>query len=110
MANQLSDDFIIQDGPIEISIQFPAPPSHWPWLHNGEWSTEEELAEWEKGIPRYGCDCQTFWKTWKAANPPPYGDPAKCFDWSVTAHNAVNAKLDRQIWSIEEALAHWLPE
>ena len=85
-------------------------PSHWPWLHNGEWSTEEELAVWESGIPNYGCKCKAFWRAWKAANPPPYGDPAKCFDWSVTAHNAVNAKLDRQIWSIEQALEHWLPE
>lgn len=110
MENYLSDDFIIQDGPIVITIPIPKQPSHWPWLHNGKWSTEEELAEWEKGIPSYGCDCVNHWKTWKAANPPPYGNAEKCFAWGVVAHNFVNAKLERPTWSIEEALAHWLPE
>jgi len=68
------------------------------------------LTKWASRIPRYtkGCRCKEFWTKWRRANPPDFSSPEAYFAWTVKAHNAVNQKLDRPVWTVEQALARWL--
>ena len=67
------------------------------------------LKRWEKQIPRYttGCACKEFWAHWKRANKPCFQPSQSYFAWTVKAHNAVNKKLKRKEWSVEDARAYW---
>jgi len=60
------------------------------------------LLNFAKKIPRYtkGCKCKEFWNTWVRENPPTYKN---YFEWTVKAHNAVNKKLGKPLYSVEEA-------
>lgn len=49
--------------------------------------------------------CRGHWDAWIANNPPD-GD---LFAWTVAAHNAVNARLGRPLFHVEEARARWAP-
>lgn len=64
---------------------------------------------WGAKIPRFtqGCSCNEFWKNWVTVNPPVFTPPNAYFEWTVKAHNGVNAKLKKKIWTIEEARAEW---
>jgi hypothetical protein len=62
--------------------------------------TEDNLANWEKTIPRYGCDCENFYKAWKRDNAPTFPLP---FSWKYELKTAVNAKLGKPNLSFEEA-------
>ncbi len=68
------------------------------WLH----------TVWIPKIPRYSsrgteCKCKEDWYKWYSQNPPNFATKDTYFDWSVRAHNAVNAKLNKQIISVDEA-------
>lgn len=63
-----------------------------------------QLEEWEKTIPRYGCDCSNFYKKYKKMYPPPENIG---FTWKWKLKNAVNQKLDQPQLSLEEAKAFW---
>jgi len=60
------------------------------------------LLNFARRIPRYtkGCKCKEFWSKWIKDNPPDYKN---YFDWTVKAHNAVNKKLGKTVYSVEEA-------
>lgn len=64
------------------------------------------LKEWSLQVPvsEGRCKCNKFWKRWVMINPP---DFANYFEWSVKAHNAVNVKLGRPEWTVEQALEKW---
>lgn len=64
--------------------------------------SEQFLAAFRKTLP---CgECRRHWDAWVAENPRWVPDP---FAWTVAAHNAVNARLVRKVWSVEEARARW---
>jgi len=54
-------------------------------------------------IPRYtmGCQCKESWNQWVRMNPPTFGNDY--FTWTVNAHNAINKKLNKKEFTIEEA-------
>lgn len=79
----------------------------WHAIHTEEWSTEQWLIAWEQALPRVGCDCDRWYQEWKEANPPPLGNARECRIWGFRLHNAVNGKLLRREWSVEEAIARW---
>lgn len=61
------------------------------------------IRQFRLNIPRYthGCKCNEFWANWSRLNPPVYGDGY--FAWTVKAHNAVNYKLGKPTYTVEEA-------
>lgn len=77
----------------------------WEELHTQLNPTDQWLQKWIKRIPSFGCGCKQGFKDIMAANPPRYND---WFAWTVEVHNAVNRKLNRREWTIEEARARWL--
>lgn len=66
------------------------------------------ILNFGRRIPRYttGCACQEFWNNWIRVNPPNYRD---YFAWTVKAHNAVNAKLNKPVISVDEATKIYRP-
>ena len=83
----------------------------WKELHNRALKTESNdrvyLRQFARRIPRYttGCKCREFWNQWIKKNPPVYGE--KYFEWTVKAHNAVNRKLNKPVYTVEEARAFY---
>jgi hypothetical protein len=80
-----------------------------PWLalHNGSIRDAKDLADWELTIPQYECNCRRFYADWKADNPPDHSSPEAFFAWGVALHNAVNKKLSKPEFTIEEAYSIW---
>ena len=62
-----------------------------------------DLQSWESKIPKYGCDCEKFYKTWKLQNPP---DDNISFEWKWQLKTAVNQKLEKPNLSLADA--KWL--
>ena len=60
------------------------------------------IIYWTDKIPKFTkkCKCKDFWMLWKKNNPPTYD---KYFQWTVDAHNAVNIKLEKPVFNLEEA-------
>jgi hypothetical protein len=69
-----------------------------------EVKTLDQLTQWEKEIPKYGCDCSNFYQEWKKVNPP---EENIGFTWKWRLKNAVNEKLNQPQLSLEEAKAFW---
>lgn len=65
----------------------------------------EFLRNFANKIPRYvqGCSCKEFWRNWIRSNPPVYGKNAEYFAWTVKAHNAVNKKINKPEYTVEQA-------
>ena len=63
-------------------------------------NTRDELQIWEGMIPKYGCDCESFYKQWKQANPP---NETIGLEWKWRLKSAVNAKLGKPNLSLEDA-------
>lgn len=75
----------------------------WAELHSTV--TIETLPKWEEKIPNYSCKCKEFYTAWKASNPPRRED---FFAWTVELHNAVNAKLENPIITLQQAREIWM--
>jgi hypothetical protein len=63
------------------------------------------IRNWGNRIPRFkkGCKCKEFWTIWSRNNPPTYYPADAYFAWTVKAHNAVNTKLGKKTFTVEEA-------
>jgi hypothetical protein len=78
---------------------------HWAELHRKLDPDPEWFEAWVLCIPGRACNrCAKNFEEILQANPPRYDD---FFAWSVEAHNAVNAKLNKQIMSLEDAVKVW---
>ena len=82
----------------------------WLELHSyaqaGEWDASKAKAwymAWRKRIPSFGCKCKEHWGDIENKLPPDYSSEEAFFLWSVEAHNAVNKKLNKPIYSVEMA-------
>lgn len=64
-----------------------------------EVSTDEQLWQWEQRIPRFGCTCKQFYRSWKAKNPPTF---PLSLEWKWMLKSAVNKKLGKPNLSWEE--------
>ncbi|QKF93520.1 ERV/ALR sulfhydryl oxidase [Fadolivirus algeromassiliense] len=62
------------------------------------------LTTWMSKIPIKGCKCSDSWFAWYRYNHPDFNN---YFEWTVRAHNAVNQKLRKPIWTVEQARIHW---
>lgn len=63
----------------------------------------EWLSNWANRVP---CgECRVFWRSWLSDNLPPLSSQKEFFTWTVSAHNAVNRKLGKREWTVEEAHA-----
>lgn len=65
------------------------------------------INAWMTKIPVKGCKCADFWHNWYRSNPINFTD---YFAWTVSAHNAVNNKLHRPLWTVEHARNYWLTQ
>ena len=65
------------------------------------------IKEWAEKIPSFGCPCKAFWNQWIKINPPNLTSKDKYFEWTVRAHNGVNVKLGRSVWSVDRAKEKW---
>ncbi len=75
----------------------------WDALFSGVF-TEMDLADWEKTIPKFGCDCESFYQSWRALNPVEYYKHGCVpFNWKYRLKQAVNEKLGHANVSIEDA-------
>lgn len=97
IARPMFEPQTIQPSPIEGS-------AHWAKLHSAESPNAEWLTRWLTQIPSYGCSCHKDFHTILATNTPRFND---WFRWSVEVHNAVNEKLGKPVWTIDEAYAIW---
>lgn len=68
----------------------------WRELHSQQDATPEWFADWVKRVPNFGCGCRNWLKEYLQKNPPIYGEGF--YEWTVTLHDAVNAKLGKPIW------------
>ena len=76
----------------------------WAELHFKTDATAEWFANWLKRVPSYGCKCRDAFEAIIKVNPPRFDD---WFAWTVEVHNAVNRKLGRKEWTLDEAVARW---
>ena len=76
----------------------------WAELHLKADPSEEWFRSWVDRVPSFGCKCRSDFETITKANCPRFDD---WFAWSVEVHNAVNRKLNRKEWTVEEAKARW---
>lgn len=74
-------------------------------LQNTGENDTKYLVEFSKRIPRFnpGCKCREFWVTYVKRYPPKFGPNGEYFTWTVECHNAVNKKLGKPLYSLEEA-------
>lgn len=68
-----------------------------PWIH-----------KWIQKLPRYttGCRCNEHWVKWYAVNPPVFTTRELYFEWTVRAHNSVNERLSKPVFTVDEARAY----
>lgn len=64
--------------------------------------THEDLDRWEAKIPKYGCDCDRFYKNWKLEN---HLGNELSFEWKWSLKSAVNKKLEKDNLDLDEAMA-----
>ena len=64
------------------------------------------LNTFRSKMPRFttGCRCKEFWDNYVRSHPPVFGPNKEYFKWTVDTHNAVNIKLGKPIFSLEDAL------
>ena len=76
----------------------------WEELHLKKGADAKWLAGWVKRIPKFGCACRKGFELILREIPPRFDD---WFAWTVEVHNAVNRKLGRKEWTLDEAVARW---
>jgi len=72
----------------------------WEELHQKNNADAKWLSKWVKKIPQFGCACRESFQLILREFPPRFDD---WFTWTVDVHNAVNRKLNRKEWTLEEA-------
>lgn len=63
------------------------------------------IHKWGKQLPRFttGCRCNEHWNKWLARNVPNFKTRETYFAWTVRAHNAVNTRLKKPEFTVEQA-------
>lgn len=96
---------------VQPSIQREG-PALWAELHR--WALYGDidrpilwLGKFTDRLGALGCNCANEWKAWMLANPPNVESREALFRWTVDAHNAVNARLNKPQMTLEEAMERW---
>jgi hypothetical protein len=85
----------------------------WRSLHNRAWEIHSEgdnknwLVEFEQRVPHFGCRCRDEWRELQKLQPPPLDAPANMFAWTVSIHDAINAKLGKPLFGLDAARQRW---
>ena len=63
------------------------------------------ISKWGLQLPRFttGCKCNEHWGKWLGANKPDFTTRESYFAWTVKAHNAVNERLKKPQYTVDEA-------
>ena len=91
----------------------PASPGWQPGQGAAMWAELHTKAApdgaWLDGFAaRVPCGaCRGHFRAYVADDPPPLGDPAGWFAWTVGAHNAVNERRGVACWTVGQARARW---
>ena len=77
----------------------------WDEIHTKQNPTREWFETWRAKVPNFsGCGCGDFLRDYCIANPPRFKDFPR---WSWELHNAVNAKLERGLFSWSKFLCRY---
>ncbi len=82
---------------------------HWLELHLKPVPTPVWFQDWLNRIPSIGCHCQTDFQEIVSRLPPDFSNKEAFFEWSVAAHNCVNAKLLKPKLSIDQVRQVYQP-
>ena len=89
-------------------------PDLWKELHlralkNKGQDEKVYLTNFVTKIPRYttGCKCREFWANYVRTHPPKYGRNGEFFEWTVAVHTAVNHKLGKPTYTLEQARKYY---
>jgi hypothetical protein len=92
--------------------------SLWKELHlraltydNAGHSDASWILAWSRKIPRFtkGCACNEHWQKWYGQNLPDYTSQESYFAWTVRAHNAVNERINKPTFTIDQAREYYTP-
>lgn len=76
--------------------------------HLDDWNAESAAdwyaSTWVHTIPRY-CECQAHWREITEGLPPDFTSAERFHQWTIDAHNQVNARLGKPIWT-GDAIEH----
>lgn len=86
-------------------IDYSAYHRHWQELHSAKTPTQDWFADWIARTPA-SCGCGEGIAAIIKRLPPRFDD---WFAYSVDLHNAVNAKLGKQLVTLEDARSIWFP-
>ena len=76
-------------------------PLMWRELHSKKKADKQWMDAFTRKIP---CgQCKNHWAKLVKSSPPPYGDDAAFYEWTVWAHNEVNQRLGKPIWTATES-------
>lgn len=79
------------------------PPQLWALMHTDPQGSPMLLRTVFLELP---CrECRLHFQAYQREDPPAYG--AGWFAWTVRFHNAVNVRLGRAPWTLEEAARMW---
>lgn len=91
----------VPDEPIGIFIDYnmylSLCNSLWNELHAKQDPTVEWFEQWISRVPSFGCGCKPWLREYLSTNAPDYGNG--WYEWTVTLHDAVNAKLGKPAWN-----------
>lgn len=81
----------------------------WDELHRRALIIREDdtlwlMADFTPRVAHINCACRVNWSVWIKDNKPNW---TNYFEWTVNAHNAVNIKLGKPIWTTEDASNKW---
>jgi hypothetical protein len=81
----------------------------WKLLHSYDYKTEKETKKWfEEWLQKLPCgECRVHFNKILEDLPPNFSDSREFFNWGVEAHNKVNERLGKRLFTIEEAVLLW---
>jgi hypothetical protein len=105
---------------INLNTRHPRTPTpsltpaynHWLPLHQyavthrHAWNPEQarrDFDDWQTSIPNIGCGCMDHWRSLVASNPPRLETPEAFFEWAWSAHETVNARINKKRYTLNEA-------
>lgn len=114
VINRAAPKIVAQTGPKVVPKTNPTGPELWTELHlralkNTGQDERVYLANFGNRIPRYtkGCKCQEFWVNYTRTHPPKYGPNGEFFNYTIEIHNAVNQKLGKPTYTVEQAREYY---
>jgi hypothetical protein len=87
--------------------------NHWVKLHSFrllKWDSSiatEWFIQWQRDIPDIDCGCMVHWRGLIRRFPADLSSAEAFFAWGVEAHNRVNKRIGKKLFTIKEAKTQW---